>query len=456
MASQQRRFGEKTITGSIREPPTMVKASPEYYNLEKVAEVLSVPAAEVNRLREQSKLRGFRDGSNWKFLKDDVHNYLADMIKARKGNNQDADEDDDSDFDLDGEESSFELLVEDSILPDEFDLISLSSPSQKSDLDLAALDDDSEFALADETQIASPDAVQQAIAPSIVPKESQAEKSSVVMLAESGASESLSPESPAETIPASTDPASTGLTDDSVDDYMESSSISLASDSEIYEVSFDEEDVSILSPAGSSPQLGLAGDSGFDVLLEAELEESDFLLEDDDNAPSVFSVSEEFSLVPPPNTFDDDDSESSSQVIAIDMGLAAGLSADEQDGLGGFGGADFGDAGLGAADLGGVDFGIDVQGGEYGANDPFGRADDAMPNTFAMPPTPATASKLAAVPEEEYSTGMLIFLVSGLVLLLLPGIMLIDSMAHVWSSEWGHPYLLNSVLMETIADLFGL
>lgn len=58
-------------------------AESNYYNLEKAAEVLGVSAGELNRLREKGKIRAFRDGSAWKFRKEDIDNHLADTIKAR-------------------------------------------------------------------------------------------------------------------------------------------------------------------------------------------------------------------------------------------------------------------------------------------------------------------------------------------------------------------------------------
>ncbi|MDO5580648.1 MAG: hypothetical protein Q4G69_05905 [Planctomycetia bacterium] len=55
----------------------------QYYNLEKTSEILKLTPGEVNRLREQGKLHGFRDGIDWKFRQEDVEKYLTDMIKAR-------------------------------------------------------------------------------------------------------------------------------------------------------------------------------------------------------------------------------------------------------------------------------------------------------------------------------------------------------------------------------------
>ena len=374
----------------------MVKAT-DYYNLEKVAEVLSVSTAEVNRLREQNKLRGFRDGGNWKFLKEEVHTYLAAAIKARNGNGN-GKRAGDSDFDLGGDlasSSSFDLLVEDAALPGESDLISVAPTKPKSDLDLAALDQDSDLALAEETQVSS-----------FIPKKAKkAEESSSVAM------------------------------EDSSSLLLDDSSALLEPDPEVHEVDFDDE--SVLEADGSSPQLGLAGESAFDVLVAADDSE---LLALDEEKTEISNLVQEFSLQPSAKKPGDDDSESSSQVIAIDVGIeVAGQDHDP------FGGDNF-------------DFGFDsdVQPAApaAGVADPFGGvAASPIPDAFAAPAVSVTPKKAVAA-EEEYSTGVMASLVAALVVMLLAGVMLIDTMVHLWS--WGEPFVLNSMLMGTIGGLFGL
>jgi len=382
------------------------KSSTEYYNLEKVAEVLSVSTAEVNRLREQSKLRGFRDGSNWKFLKEDIHTYLAESIKARSGgsNGQKPGE---SDFDL-GEggasPSSFDLLMEDAALPHDSDLVSVSpSAPPSSDLDLAALDDENDLALAEETQVSS------LVIPKKVPKPEEPKSEILRAVQSDNDSSALILEQP---------PESFALDDDD----------------------------SVLGASSSSPQLGLAGDSGFDVLvageeeniLVAEESEEENLLEVEEKTESVSSVVE-FALEPPSGAQGSDDSESSSQVIAIDAFAEAGQDA-----------APFGDF----SDFVGFDSGIHAPAPppSEGSSDPFAAGTPAFDDVAV--PVPSVVSKTTAAAQEEYSTGMLIALVFALVVMLLPGMMALDTMVHMWS--WGEPFVLNSILMSTIAGLFGL
>ena len=384
----------------------MVKAGAEYYNLEKVAEVLSVPTAEVNRLREQGKLRGFRDGSAWKFLKEDIHTYLAESIRARSAG-AGSQASGDSDFDLASSDaasaSSFDLLMEDAALPDDSDLVAIAPAHSKSDLDLAALDqEDSDLALAEETQI-----------------------SSMVMLKKAKA-----PEEPKS---------------DAIQKDDDSSALLLAAGPEFHEVELDEQD-SVLDAGSSSPQLGLAGDGEFDVLLSAE---DDNILQLDEEKTEAIAppMVEDFDLEPSAQMAGDDDSESSSQVIAIDVGLSSVVQDEEP-----FGGDNF--------NFMEFDSGVHTPSAPAAVtSDPFGNGAEAdalpMPDVFTPPPavSPAPAKK-PAVTEEEYSTGMLITLVCALVFLLLPGLMLIDQMVSIWS--WNEPFFLNSMLMSTIAGWLGL
>ena len=57
-----------------------------YYNLAKTAELLGLNTGDVNRLREQGKLRAFKDGADWKFRKEEVEQYLTKMEVAQSDN----------------------------------------------------------------------------------------------------------------------------------------------------------------------------------------------------------------------------------------------------------------------------------------------------------------------------------------------------------------------------------
>ena len=378
------------------------RSSTEYYNLEKVAEVLSITTAEVNRLREQSKLRGFRDGATWKFNKEEIHAYLAESIRARSGGST-SNQAGDSDFDLAGNnasDSSFDLL--DAALPDEDQLISAVAAPAKSDLDLAALDQDSDLALAEETHI-----------------------SSLVMPEKSHTPIQLQKIQPPKNEPE------VELFEVDVDLDDDSSALGLAS----------VDDSSVLGAASSSsPQLGLASDSNFDVLVVGEVAiENDILLVDEEKTEAVLPTAEDFVLEPTPRASEEDDSESSSQVIAVDVEFAA-----ESHDADPFGGDTFGD-------FSGFDSGVQPSPKVASAtDDPFGAS--PTPTPFDFPKAPATVKKPAT--QEEYTPGMLIALAAAIVVMLIPGMMMLDTMIHMWS--WGDPFILNSFWMDAIAGLFGL
>lgn len=373
--------------------------SSEYYSLEKAAEVLGLPPAEINRLREKSLLRAFRDGTSWKFRKVDVDNYLAETIKNRgKTDNTSAGE---SDFDLlsmddDAEETptlladsaSFDALMEDGLsMADEMiDAQPVASAGQDDDLSL----DDDGLSLAD-------------------------------------------------------DPAPVGRSNSKSD----------------VDLALDDDDL-VLDAAGSSPQLDLAGDSGISLLDvaddEVELQDadkggSDVVLElaDDDDILSLLDddtpaehtstiaipVEDDFQLTPDSGPMIADDSESASQVIALDEDNMFGAPVE--------GGA------FGAESPFGVAPGMDTAGeaGAFAAATPF--TSSAAPGEFVAA-TPAFAAP--TVTEAAYSPMLVFFLVLVTALLAIPGIMMLDVIIHIWS--WKEPYVVNSSIMDMICNMVGL
>ena len=82
----------------------------EYYTLERAAEILKISTGEVNRMREQSQIRAFRDGSNWKFRKEDVEETLANLIK-KKNQLEEAEEEEILTFGLEEEDAELPTLM---------------------------------------------------------------------------------------------------------------------------------------------------------------------------------------------------------------------------------------------------------------------------------------------------------------------------------------------------------
>ena len=104
-----------------------------YYNLQKVAEVLSLNTGDVNRLREQGKLKAYRDGSDWKFRKEDVDQYLIEMVKQKSAGPAALTNENDGEgpgLESDAFDLAFELADED-----------FNAPAQNDGLTLAKEDD---------------------------------------------------------------------------------------------------------------------------------------------------------------------------------------------------------------------------------------------------------------------------------------------------------------------------
>ncbi len=98
----------------------------QFLNLKKTAEVLGIAPADVHVLREQNKLRGYRDGADWKFKTDEVQELLAERIKAQHEQSADAVGDDfelndaaGSDVNLDDKDTEFQVAGSDLNLTEE-------------------------------------------------------------------------------------------------------------------------------------------------------------------------------------------------------------------------------------------------------------------------------------------------------------------------------------------------
>ena len=107
----------------------------EYYNLERAAEVLRISTGEVNRMREQSQLHAFRDGSNWKFRKEDVEEALANLIK-KKNQAEESEEEDILTFGIQDEDEG-PTLIADANLADTDDGLLLDNEDSDLGLGLA-------------------------------------------------------------------------------------------------------------------------------------------------------------------------------------------------------------------------------------------------------------------------------------------------------------------------------
>ena len=389
--------------------------SQQFYDLKKTAEMLGMAPVDVNQLREQHKLHGYRSGSDWKFKVEDVEDLLAEQIKAKGAATRKtpAQDQNDSDVLADG----VQLGGSD---PDSSGTVIGQTDGSADDLDSDVQLADSEPAPADESDVQMQDAdsdsefdLDLTIDEDIVMEDSQF---------------SLAGEE------SGTDRASG------------TSEVDLSSEAEV----LDDDDLILGggTGSGSGSDITIAGDSGISLIdpndsglsLEKpvdlsgdseslELGEDDMLtLPKDKGEQEEFPGDDEFLLTPVEDA-DDEADESGSQVIALDteegdeaatmVGGAAGMVAmlDEeasvQEPL--------------AVDIGGVSV-------------------DAGPS---MRPGPAgTPQPGAFLPETPYGTLWTTMLTLCVSFLGLCGILSYDIMRNMWS--WSAEYTVNSTIMDTI------
>lgn len=387
--------------------------SSEYYNLEKTAEVLGMPTAEVNRLRERSELRAFRDGSTWKFRKDDVDNYLASLIKGRSKNAENAVGQSDDEFDLLGgsdqdaqqDSDSFDALMDGGLATDD-DLV--LAPAAKTD-DPAKIDNDLSFATDD------------------------------LMLADDGLSLSKGSEKA-----ASHSDVDLAVDNDDVvfDSAGSSAQLHLASDSSLslMEISDRVE----LEPVGAENIDFAAEDSLLEIDEEGDIlslvsmdEDSSIGMALEESKPNdapraSASVSlakhaggddEEFQLTPTV-AHGVDESESASQVIPLE----------DTDNM--FGGAPF---------AGGFDA-------------PFAAASAATPNAptdvpFGVSDFSQSAMPVPAAVETQYGGGSVGVFAACLVVMLLVFVMMLDLVVNI--ASWNGPVTVSSWMMDSIVSVVG-
>ena len=394
--------------------------SQQFYNLQKTAEVLGIAPADVNRLREQRKLHGYRSGADWKFKVEDVENFLAERIKAKGAAAREAPAQDQKDGEVLGDdvqlgESDLDASgtvigeTDESTDDAESDIQladSEAAPDAESDVQSLDADDDSEFDL-DLT-----------IDEDIVMEDSQF---------------SLAGEE------SGTDRASSA------------SEVDLSSEAEV----LDDDDLVLggATGSGSGSDITIAGDSGISLIdpndsglslekpvdLSAdseslELGEDDMLTlpEESDAGLEELPGDDEFLLTPMEDAGDEDD-ESGSQVIALDteegdeaatmVGEPAGMAAmlDEEPSM---------------------EEPLAVALGEV----PDMAAVGAGPSMTAGPVV--TGRTDALLPETPYGTLWTTMLTLCFGCLGLCGILSYDIMRNMWS--WSAEYTVNSTIMDTI------
>jgi len=438
----------------------------DYYNLEKAAEILKLTPAEVNRLREQGEIQGFRDGSNWKFKKEGIDNYYVTMTQ-KKGNSPFGVIGEEEDLLTSEDEQELPTMMADSASFAQFGdgLLSLDSTSGVDSASDANLDD----GLAMFSDMGDSDDLSLSNSP--IPLEEQEKKIEIFgIMGENG-------------IPGMEGVSDSGLNlggDSGISIIGGSGSgVDLAGSDKI----FDDDDVVI---GGSSSGLNLGGDSGISLLdaaaesgfsLGAAAGGSDAILElapDDDilalidedvdpDTATVLGAEDDFQLQADDELFMTDDSESSSQVIAIEGDLA--------DNIEDFAFTDeLGESSIDSSlmsDASGVDSsafsgaGVDNPFGGFGGGDDnlfggadtmdMGGADVAVPGfgTDTAPAAGVPVAKASGIIEPKFTGLSVTALLIIMLIMFLGSSLMFELVRCIWS--WSEPLTINS----SILGLFG-
>jgi len=390
----------------------------EYYNLEKAAEVLGVYPAELNEMREQGKVRAFRDGSGWKFKKEEIDELAVEIRSKKAASPEKPDEDDTEDVLL----SEVELGASD---PSASGTVIGSEAQSPEDSDIKLAGSDVGVGADEEKDSGSFEELDLTIEEDVELDDSQ------IALAAASTGEKVAPGSGDSAIELAD-----GLEDDDLvlGSGGSGSDIAIGQDSGISLVDPHDSGLSLDEPlelASDDESLALGEDDMLTLSEDADTESPTELKGDDD-----------FLLTPLEEGGDDEDSESGSQVIALDEAMG------EEDATIVAGGAGDGMAAMLDEEVGGEDAGV-AFGASEGAPEAVGAFGAAQPAAAGA----ALAPGAAALPEAPYGKLAMAGLTCCVVLLVLSGMMAYDLMRNMWS--WGGTYSVTSSLMDMVLGLFG-
>jgi hypothetical protein len=305
----------------------------EFYNLEKAADVLQLSPGEVNSLREQGKIRGFKDGSSWKFNREDIENYAFSKAKEKKANpfgvENDLLNENEDDFLTSENEPELPAMMAGSSTFEEFadSLVGWNENMPQAvmpDTNFGNEEDDGLTLVEEKTDDLTLED------DGIIPLAGELEKPKNIL--------EPAKDKPDSGIHLSGDSAISLLGGNS------GSGIDLAKSDSDHRI-FDDDDV-VIGGSGSGSGINLAGESGISLLdaavdsgfaLGEEAGGSDAILRlspdddiisltdddmDSDTAAELLSAEGDFQLQADDDLFTTDDSESSSQVIAVEGDFA--------------------------------------------------------------------------------------------------------------------------------------
>jgi hypothetical protein len=395
--------------------------SQQFYNLQKTAEVLGIATADVNQLREQRKLHGYRSGADWKFKVEDVENLLAERIKAKGAAGK----------------APAQEGMEGDVLAD--DVRSGESDSEASGTVIGRTDAPPDDAAASDIQLTDSEAAPDAAASDVQLRDADDDSEFDLDLTID------------EDIVMEDSQFSLAGEESGTDRASSASEVDLASEGEV----LDDDDLVLggATGSGSGSDITIAGDSGISLVdpndsglsLEEpvnlsgdseslELGEDDMLTLPEESGEELEELpgDDDFLLTPMEDAGDEDD-ESGSQVIALDT----------EEG-------DEGATVLGAG--GGMAAMLDE---EVTVEEPLGAALVEVPDMVAvgagpsMAAGPAVAGRSEAfLPEAPYGALWTTMLTLCVCCLGLCGILSYDIMRNIWS--WSAEYTVNSTIMDTI------
>lgn len=435
----------------------------EYFDLEKAAEVLGVSPGDVNKLREEAKIYGYRDGAGWKFKKEELDRCLGELIKERAVNReaQAAASPDDSElllnnvaYDNDDGDTEATILSGRGALAEKAALSASSDAIEDDDFQLAdddlqlsgtSSDDDFELQLSAEDQTLGQD--------EDLTLAEDSNSADELVLAEDSVAEVIQSNASGSGLSLSDGGSDVKLADFDDDDVVlggSGSDLNLGGDSGVSLIDPSDSGLSLDDPiellGGSDESLELGGDDMLS-LTDADV---------DTGIATVLQSDEDFLLTPSTDA-DADDSDSSSQVIALDSDADFGdmlvpiddeggdilepieeMSEVELEPLDAPGGIDFGPADGAAQE---ADFGGAMGGApDFGAGAAVGGAAQSEP-----------ARTAPAANQTQYSGLMITSLGLCMGLLCLCAFVSFDLMRNMWS--WNETFPVNSTILEVLKGL---
>ncbi len=374
----------------------------KFYTTQEAARILGLTPAEVNKLREENKLRGFRDGPDWKFKAEDVERLRTEGIDTESSEDASGPDVLLSEVELGGAGSSKSGPVigahADGVSPAESDL-RLVEPEELAAAGKGPLEE-LDLAMEEDLALAESDVASKKSPPAPAPKKE----------AKKGAEEDAAPVVEEEEVVLG---GSSGSGSD----------VTMGADSGISLVDPSDSGLSLEEPLDLAPPGEETLELGEDDMITLAEEEADL------DSPTQLR-SEEFDLTGLEEG-GEEEAESGSQVIALDeVGEAAPAA-----------GVAPGRAPMLEEDLVGAT-------GAGPMIAPFGAPPISGPGE--MPAAAALAA--TALPEAPYTIWNVISLALCLLILTITGMMMFDMIRNIWS--WDSQAVLSSPIMDGIIGLF--